>query len=313
MTQAQSDKSSKDKKIAGSCLRVLELLKALAKSPLSPSELLKVLEEKSDKFYRKEVVTKYINTLKLLGLNILKEKDKYYIDKSIETMDFNEQELSLIKFLEKYTGTIQLETLQENVFDALQTIEKSFSEQTNELALSGTVRAYRPKKYTKKKSENVQKFEKYCKEALKLKLLYKSNEESEPQVFKVSPVKILYKKGKVVLIAYDCVNSVYKEFLLDFITECEQTPQKHAKDYPSAVTFMLKNRLARSYVLKEGEETLRWGKDFAVISNKKEDRDLLVRRLSRYFNQCEILYPKECREKMIEYVSDIEKLYEGQA
>lgn len=310
MTQPPLSKTSKEKKIAGSSLRVLELLKALAKSPLTPSELLRLLEEKTQKVYRKEVVTKYLNTLKLLGFNILKEKDKYYIDKNIEKMHFSATELSLLKYLEKYTNTINLETLQNNVYEALQTIERSFSAETNEIIAHTNIRTYRPKKNTNKKSENVQKFERFCKEGLKLKISYKPDIHCEAEGFKIAPLKILYKKGKAVLIAYDYRNTVYKEFLIDFITDCEQSPQRHAKDYPNAVTFRLKNRLAKSYVLKEEEKVLNCEDGTVVISNKTEDRDMLIRRLSRYFDQCEILYPKECREKMIKYVSDIQKLYE---
>ena len=62
-------------------------------------------------------------------------------------------------------------------------------------------------------------------------------------------------------------------------------------------------------MLKKGEILLETGEDFIIISNKNEDRELLIRRLLRYYDKCEILYPKSCRKRLIELVNEMEKLY----
>ena len=64
------------------------------------------------------------------------------------------------------------------------------------------------------------------------------------------------------------------------------------------------------FALPSLEKILESKKDYIVVSNSKEDRDLLVRRLSRYFDNCEILYPKDFRKKMTDYLDSIEKVYE---
>jgi len=81
---------------------------------------------------------------------------------------------------------------------------------------------------------------------------------------------------------------------------------------PGSVTFKLTGRLARAYKLKEGENIIEYDlkkKKYIIVSNKTQDKDLLLRRLIRYFGSCEILYPKAMKEKMLTLVEEMEKIY----
>lgn len=298
-----------DKKIAQAGLRFLKLLKELAQKPLTTNELLLVLEEVNNNVYRKEVVNKYLNTLKLLGFEIEKVKDKYCLQRGLDRIDFDETDLSLIMFLGKYTDSLRHETLKESVFEALQTVEKGFSSKTIEIINSKKVKMLKPKNVITIKDENIKKFEKYCKEHLRIELTYKKDAESAEKTYKISPINLLYKKGKAVLIGHDYELSEFKEFVIDNIIESKQTPQKNTPNFISAVTFKLKDRLAKAYKLKTDEKVIESGEGFIVVSNNKEDRDLLVKRLLRYKNQCEILYPKSCREKMMNLINEMEVIY----
>ena len=304
-------KISKEKKIAKSSIRVLELLKVLTKSPLTTDELLNAIEEKADKVYRKEVVIKYLNTLKLFGIKIAKENGRYCLLENIEKINFDKTDLSLMKFLEKYAQKTGSESLSSNLHEIFKKAEMSFSSQTKELVKQKTIHQYRMQNKLKLRDENITRFEKYCKDEQKLEIKYKTGAESSKTITcKINPLKIMYKKGNAVLIAYDCTENTYREFVLNFISDTKQLPQKTSDSYTNSVTFKLKNRLAKSYVLKENEKILESKKDYIVVSNSKEDRDLLVRRLSRYFDNCEILYPKDFRKKMTDYLDSIEKVYE---
>ena len=115
----KTKKKSKEIKIAGSSLRVLELLKALAQKPLSTSDLLRIIEEKDEKLFRKEIVNKYLNTLKLLGLKIKKIDRKYTLLTNIEKIDLSKTDLSLLKFIEKYTQKINSPIFRKNISDIL--------------------------------------------------------------------------------------------------------------------------------------------------------------------------------------------------
>ena len=70
-----------DNKINNAGYRFIELVKELVKRPLSVDEMLAIVEETADNSYRKELINKYINTLKLLNVPIVKLKDKYYIQR----------------------------------------------------------------------------------------------------------------------------------------------------------------------------------------------------------------------------------------
>ena len=50
---------------------------------------------------------------------------------------------------------------------------------------------------------------------------------------------------------------------------------------------------------------------FIIVSNSKEDKNLLIRRLARYYDKCEILYPKSYREEMLSYLESIERVYQN--
>ena len=76
-----------------------------------------------------------------------------------------------------------------------------------------------------------------------------------------------------------------------------------------AVTFKLTGRLAHSYVLKEGDIVIQHETDSIIVSNSIEDKDLLLKRLIRYYDACEILYPTVMREKMLNLINEMENLY----
>lgn len=309
MTEDYKIKSAKDIKIPSSGTRLLELLKALVKGPLSSGELLKVVEEYSDNIYRPEVVNKYLNTLKLLGFEIVKRNGKYHLLKGIDRVDYSEMDLSLLKFLQKYSLELSMPMFAENLNEAIQFVERTFSSSTQKFIQENKVPVYLPKIRTKKENKEASQYEKYCKDGLKLNIIYALN-KGEEENYKVIPLKVVHKNGKTILVAYDSQNCVYKEFVLECIKEVVQLPQKQSGSYSMSVTFKLKNRLAKSYLLKSGERVIELGKDFIVVSNQNEDRDFLIRRLARYFDQCEVLYPKEFRQKMVDFIEATEKLYE---
>ncbi len=60
-------------------------------------------------------------------------------------------------------------------------------------------------------------------------------------------------------------------------------------------TFKITGRLKYAYDIKEGETVSSYD-DCLIVTNKNEDKSELFRRLLKYGNLCEILYPKTDRE-----------------
>lgn len=297
-------------KTSQTAYRTLEILKLLAQNPLSSQEMLEYIEKTTDQNFRKEMVLKYINTIKLLGIDIKKDGNKYYLNRSLEYIDFSKKDLSILAFIQKYVNKIQHDDYKNNIVESLQKIEKSFSQNTISLYKKNKIRAYLPAKPLNINDKDIEQYEKYCKDELKLKIIYKYELLQGQKEFLIAPLKVIYKKGNAVLIGYDSKNNEYKEFLIENIVNVEQTPQKAIPNSSASVLFKLKNRLAKSYVLKKNETLLECGNDFIIVSNKKEDKELLLRRLLRYFDQCEILYPKSYRTSLLDMIDSMEKIYE---
>lgn len=297
-------------KISQAALRMLNILKALATKPLSTQEMLEYIEEFSNEIYRKEIVLKYINTIKLLNIDITKTNNKYHLNKSLSGIHFDKRDLSIIEFLKKYTNQISHNSIKNNIENSLQIIEQSFSKETLSFIKKNRVRAYLPQKPLTFKDHNTEKFENYCNEGLKLKILYKDDSTKLEKTYFIAPLQIIYKKGIAILTAFDTKENCYKEFLIKNILETEQTPQKLSHNPSTSVLFKLKNRLANSYVLKKGETIIEQNNDFLIVSNKTEDKNLLLKRLLRYFDQCEILYPKSYQKNLIDMITEMEKMYE---
>ncbi len=296
-------------KIPASGFRVLEILKVLTQKPMTANEMLQFVEEMNDTSYRKELILKYLNTLKAFGFEIVKVKDKYYLENGMNKIDLNEEDLSMLLFMEKYTEKLKHEKLKNNLSSAIHTIEKSFSASTKKLIKENKINAYQNETEIVVKDKEIKKFEQYCLERQQLEIRYKPNNNSEESFYKIAPVNIIYKKCTAILTGYDYETNSYKEFLIQNITDSKQLPLVSKGNMPSIVTYKIKNRLAASYTLKENETLLEKGENYAIISNKNEDRDVLIKRLLRYYNECEILYPKECRTKIVNLIEEMEHMY----
>ena len=95
---------------------------------------------------------------------------------------------------------------------------------------------------------------------------------------------------------YDFMGS-YVYFPLYKISDIKETlSAKSPVDFSLTTTFKITGRLKNAYAPREGEIISEF-KDHIIVSNKKEDKDELFKRLLKYGSFCEILYPKSDREK----------------
>ena len=145
----------KNIKIANAGYRVLEILKELVNHPLSLSDLLLSIEETTDENFRQELILKYINTLRVLDLNVVKIGKKYCLQNSIEKMDFDKQNLSLFLFLKDYSQKINHENLKDNLIEILQVLERTFSCKTKKIISSNKILAYHLKKPLEIRDNNI--------------------------------------------------------------------------------------------------------------------------------------------------------------
>ena len=77
-----------------------------------------------------------------------------------------------------------------------------------------------------------------------------------------------------------------------------------------AVVFVLKGDLAKKYTLRENEQLSQsLYENTITVSNRGESKEILLSRLLRYDDKCEIIHPKEYREEMKQILDNALKNY----
>jgi len=118
-----------------------------------------------------------------MGIKISKHNNKYCLDKSLQGVDFNKKDLSIIAFLKKYSNKLNHDELKTDIFEALQVIEQNFSKTTETYIKTHTIRPYLPIKPIIINDSNITKLEKYCKDKLKVKIYYANDSTNETTIY----------------------------------------------------------------------------------------------------------------------------------
>lgn len=293
------------KKTGEACIRVLETLKTLYEGEASIQDIIKNFEkiDSNSRVYTNEVVLKYINTLKVFGYRFIKEKDKYVLLNFPNQFDFDTNDLKAIYLIENFSDLLPEERVKNEINKFLQGFEKRFSDNTRFLAYSIHKPDFVGLKYDYSRySRQIKEYEKYCIDGQRLKITYKNKNGVEISAM-VEPDDIKYVENEVYLSVYNPVLAQIQDVNLSSIVKVEQLPLKsNPKSMFSSVTFKLKNDLAKVYKLKEGEKLLQINTDSVIILNQQEDRTLLLKRLMRYGEHCEVISPKNLREEMQELI-----------
>ncbi len=304
----------KSKKIGDASIRVLETLKLLYQKSVSIQDIIRHFEklDANSKVYTSEVILKYINTLKVFGLKVLRDKDKYVLLNVLKGFDFDENDLKIISLIEKYNALFPEELVKAEVHKFLQELEKYFDEKTINLAKSITNSGVDFLKFDYLKYEHqIHECEKYCLDKQRLKVVYKNNKNAEISIM-IEPLEIKYFENQVYLSVYNQLSAQIQDISLDSILKIEQLPLKsNSVNMYSSVMFALKGRLAKNYRL-HGEEKLVQSRidGSIVIQNQKEDRQMLKSRLMRYGELCEVLSPKSFRQEMHQLIKSTLALYD---
>lgn len=303
----------KVKKIGDASVRVLETLKFLSQKSSTVQEILKNFEkiDPNSRIYTSEVILKYINTLKVFGFRFIKEKDKYVLLNMPSQIELNENRIQALLLIENALSKFPEEEVKREVRLFLQNLERRFSDNTR-LLLSNIKKPYEDKlKFDYSKYEKqIQTYEKYCYDEQRLKITYKKKNKTETSII-AEPNEIKYMANNVYFNVYNPATAQIQNINLDSITKAEQLPLKsNPVNMITSVTFELKDRLAKAYNLHDGEKLLQLKTDGnIVVMNQKEDHSLLMQRLMRYGENCEIIAPKTLREEMKQLIKSTLELY----
>lgn len=301
-------------KISDTSIRVLETLKILAQNPSSIQNIINYFEktDPNNRIYTNEVILKYINTLKVFGFRFVKEKDKYVILNYPSQFEFSETELNSMYLIEKSVEFLPEEKIKSDIAKFLQSLEKRFSDNTRLLAHSIKKPLFNNLEFNYAKYEaQIKQFEGYCAEGQKLKVNYQNPSEEVISVI-VEPNEIKYRGRDVYLNVYNSLAAKIQDINLDYVLEISQLPiRSNPTKMLSTATFRLKDRLACAYRLHDGERILqKEANGDLVVLNQNEDKSMLLKRLMRYGENCEVIAPKNLREEMVQMIESTLSVYQ---
>lgn len=254
------------------------------------------------------VLNKYTNALKIFGVKINKENNKYRLDSSLYSVNYTLNDLKALSMLISAS---------ENIPD--DNLNKSINELKSNLILrmsntdKNTLNSLNSDKdfsffYTDLKDQ-IQKCKNYCKDNVILDLIYLHKNKEVRCICK--PKEVTYSVKTAYLNVYDTKRNENIEIALPNILSIKLMPSRSSnKETTTTIVYKLKGRLSKTYKLKEGEKLQAQKDGELVISNTGEPLDKLFSRLMRYADLCEIVTPKYIRDEMKNLIDETIKHYE---
>ena len=305
-------------KISNTCLRVFEVIKLLIQKPYTIEELITLLSEKEGNrnIYTQETIIKYITTLRVMGLNVAKEKRKFVLKKYPIDLNLNEKELKTLEKIENYIINEKQQSCCTEFKKLIGTLEKCFdNETTNRYNTNFSFLSVEKSVNNLNDIPLINKFEKICNDQQKLKIDYVDINTKNTDTYYLEPkcVKIINRQG--FLQAYDTETNELKLFLLRNIRKVVQRPQKARQMwYSNEVIYRLDSEFAKIYKLKTEEKLLSQESDGSIIiQNCEEDKETFLRRLLKYTTHCEIIRPEKYRKKMLAIIENTIDIYKEDA
>lgn len=296
--------SKSNLKISDTTKRVALLLKELIKRPLSYDDMLKLFSENGEKpVYTTEVLNKYINTLRTLGLQIKRIDGKYTLLTFLYQLVLSKQETEVFNNIE--TSILKYGT-DKNIkcFLGLKKKILKFFDANSQREINNYVEQV----LTTPLGLKIKMFEKICDDELTVKIKYNG------EIITAEPRQILFSDNKIYFECLDTKKIEIRKLPIQKVSLILQQPAKNKNIMmASSVVYEIMGRLAQNYILKEGESIIFQNDEKKVIKAENEDYELLIKRLIRYKNNCKIIKPVKFRDYFEKYTDRILSLYEGEA
>lgn len=282
--------SNQAAKINISGIQVIKTLQVLLEDNYTMAELIQKLNNKDkEHVYNNSVISKYINTCRHCGFEILKIHNRYYVSKIPFGIEFSLRDIELIEYLKE----VSIQKLNNKTNSFLNNFIKNLNR-------------YSKKDFIRVEKKNIEEtyklFEKSIQEKRKIKLMLRTKFAIE-----CTPLEIVDYKNK------KCFKVIHKNKERNISIERVSGLELLGKKFPleeysgETVIFKLTGSLAQRYDLRENEKYLETNlPKFIKVSNVGENKEELLTRLLRYGKNCEILSPlsyrneiKEILEKML--------------
>ena len=303
-----------NKKLNEGCLKIFQLLKLLYEDKADYDNVVEIFKDEIEEQTTNNIqvnLNKYINTLKIFGIKIKKEKQKYKLLSSVYSMKFSIEDLKSISILVSSLQKFPEVELTEDIKEFVSSLElRMDNEDKNILNCLNKIFGEDFSFYYADVREQIEQCEQVCKENFVINLTYRK--KNKDITCKCSPKEVLYDSKTAYLKVYDSVIKRNLEIPITSILSITKLPQiANPIEMNTTVVYKLKNRLAKTYKVKENEYTD--GRDEygnLIVINKNEVAENLIRRLLRYSYDCEVISPKHFRDEMQRAINEIINQYE---
>lgn len=294
-------------KLNEGCLKIFRLIELLYADKADYNSVIKIFEEDiSDEYLLNNaqvILNKYLNTLKIFGMKVTKKQNKFKLESSLYSMPFTNEDLKSINILASSVKNLPESDTTQNVKDFLNTLSMRMDNNDKNILNSFESR-YDYSFYYSDFKEQVKYCEQICKEKFIIEIIYKKTKREIK--IKCNPKEVIYDTRNVYLRVYDITKRENIDIVIPNILSIVKQPQiANPTELTMTVVYKLKNRLAKTYKIKENEYSRGYDEvGNLIIVNKNEPFDKLMKRLMRYTFSCEIISPKPLRDMMIGLISE---------
>lgn len=276
-------------KLNDGCIKIFKLLILLYEDKADYNSVVEIfkddLSEQSTNNIQ-VVLNKYINTLKVFGIKIKKYKNKYTLQSSLYSMGYNIDDLKSISILINSTKNFPDTKITQDLNEFINSLTLRMNNEDKN-KLNKLNKNYDFSFYYSNLRDQIEQCEQICKEKFIINVLYQKNNKEVK--CKCTPKEILYDTRNVYLRVYDSVSNANIDIPISNILQISKLPQLAKSSLvTTTVVYKLKNRLAKTYKLKENEYSDGYDKNgYLTVINKNEPFDTLLKRLMRYTYNCE--------------------------
>ncbi len=296
-----------------SCIKIFEFLKLLYNDEATYEKVTQLLAVNYDeKMTTAVLLNKYLNTLKVFGIKIKKKNHKFHMLNSPFKIPFDKIDLQSIMLFKNSLNLLSDEKTKNKLEELLSSLFIRFDENAKTYVESLDNNSYIDLSFFYSKFETqIELCEKYIKEGQKVEITYQ--EKNKPEITLIGiPVELKYYRKKICYVIHSQKDGFNTEIPIDKIINMKQSCQTVSQGLSTTVVYRLKGSLAKSYKLKEYEylERSEAGGSIIVV-NKGEDCDILLSRLIRYNECCEIISPKFLKEKLRQTIDRMLSYYDN--
>jgi len=286
------------------CIKIFDMLRLLSKGTARYNDIIELFateEEFNSNAVAHVILNKYLNTLKIFGINVYKQKNIYYLQNSFFSINLSKNEIRILQKFKEAGLQLTNAKQKENFTALIQEIEMRLTSSSREILNQENKNSEETlNNYFSQYKDLIEECEKYCFENQKLEISFSVGSKIHKVI--CSPKEITYSNGKAYLSVFNHISRQNFEVPVDSIQEIKQMPTiSKSCGIPTTIVFQIKDGLAKAYQMKEWETSDGViDKDgWLTIINHDENIDDLIKRLMRYNSNCRVVSPKKVKERMI--------------